>query len=284
MKVNSESETSSNSMRRKSQFRSKYDQKYYNNMTDSFDVNLKCNEFKEAINEVRKRCMKALSFCGSLVGDLELAAKYNVRSKIQEMLDELKASNHVLVVFTNPELQSFNRNPNSSSSSFEPPKFQNEFPYSDTNEENHNRQSFMIFVPHEFAKDKTQIARLLFIISAKDDGYTTNMSRETNKINENNNSNLNVNYNNLVRRLSSSNSFFEMNDLQRNLNKLNTHISHMNNLTKQKQAPQSATPEGSTFIFSPQVSTDGYLLYLQLPRHTKNGKNLKFAALTNLDD
>lgn len=266
-------------MRRKSQFRAKYDQKYYNNQTDSFDVNLKCNEFKEAINEVRKRCMKALSFCGSLVGDLELAAKYNVRSKIQELLDELKASNHVLVVFTNPELQSFNRNPNSSASSFEPPKFQNEFPYSDTNEQNHNRQSFMIFVPYEFAKDKTQIARLLFIISAKDDGYTTNMSQESSKINGNNGSNngngshnLSANYSNLVRRLSSSNSFFEVNDLQRNLNKLNMHISHMNNLTRQKQVPQSATPEGSTFIFSPHVSTDGYLLYLQLPRKTKSGK------------
>ena len=100
--------------------KSKYElRSNYNAETKSFDVNLKCNEFKEVINEVRKRCMKALSFCGRLIGDLELAAKYNVRSKIQELLDELKASNHVLVMFTNPELQSMNRTtPNSSSSSF----------------------------------------------------------------------------------------------------------------------------------------------------------------------
>ena len=64
---------------------------------------------------------------------------------------------------------------------------------------------------------------------------------------------LSANYN-VVRRLSSSNSFFDMNDVQKNLSKLNSHISHMSNLSKQKQAPQSATPEGSTFIFSPQVS------------------------------
>ena len=138
---------------------------------------------------MRKRCTKALSFCSSLIGDLELAAKYNVRAKIQELLDELKASNHVLVVFTNPELQSFSRSSNSSGSSLEPAanRFQNEFPYSDNNEEDHNRQSFMIFVPHEFAKDKTQIARLLFIISAKDDGYTTNMSQEASKVTGNKN-------------------------------------------------------------------------------------------------
>ena len=50
-----ESTTSSGSERRKSAQSSKatHDPKSnYNNQTDSFDVNLKCNEFKEAINEV----------------------------------------------------------------------------------------------------------------------------------------------------------------------------------------------------------------------------------------
>lgn len=145
----------------------------YNTLTNSFDTNLKCNEFKEAINQVRKRCMKALSFCGSLVGDLELATKYHVTAKIQLLLNELKASNHVLVMFTNPELQSCYRNtPNSSTSSFEPTNFQNEFPQSDTNEDHKPALSFMVFVPQEFARDKTQIARLLYIISAKDDYET----------------------------------------------------------------------------------------------------------------
>ncbi len=50
-----ESTTSSGSERRKSVQSSKatHDPKSnYNSQTDSFDVNLKCNEFKEAINEV----------------------------------------------------------------------------------------------------------------------------------------------------------------------------------------------------------------------------------------
>ena len=48
------------------------------------------NEFKEEVNQIRKRCMKALSFCSNLISDLSLAAKYSVESKIQSLLKELK--------------------------------------------------------------------------------------------------------------------------------------------------------------------------------------------------
>jgi hypothetical protein len=106
------------------------------------DVNLKCNELKEEINRLRKISMKSLKFCGKLIADLELAAKYEVTSSVQELLDELAATNHVLVHFTNTQFES-------TDSSTTPP--------------------FMIFIPHEFSKDKIQIVRLLFIISEKDD-------------------------------------------------------------------------------------------------------------------
>ena len=35
---------------------------------DSFDVNSKCNKFKDEVNQLRKRTMKALEFCGKLLG------------------------------------------------------------------------------------------------------------------------------------------------------------------------------------------------------------------------
>jgi hypothetical protein len=114
------------------------------------DVNLKCNELKEEINRLRKISMKSLKFCGKLIADLELAAKYEVTTSIQVLLDELAATNHVLVHFTNPEFA------NSSS-------------------------SFMLFIPHEFSKDKIQIVRLLFIISEKDD-YDSTISNIGNKL------------------------------------------------------------------------------------------------------
>jgi hypothetical protein len=106
------------------------------------DINLKCNELKEEINRLRKISMKSLKFCGKLIADLELAAKYEVTSSIQDLLNELAATNHVLVNFTNPE-------------------------FADSS------SSFMLFIPHEFSKDKIQIVRLLFIISEKDDYDTT---------------------------------------------------------------------------------------------------------------
>ena len=34
----------------------------------NFDVNLKCNEFKDEVNELRKRTMQALEFCAKLLG------------------------------------------------------------------------------------------------------------------------------------------------------------------------------------------------------------------------
>ena len=214
--------------------------------------------------------MKALSFCATLIGDLELAAKYTVTSKIQGLLDELKSSNHVLVMFTNPELQScYRTTPNSSSSSFEPAQYQNEFPISDTNEEHKPALSFMIFVPQEFAKDKTNIARLLYIISAKDDyeSYVTGEASSSKKITHSASSNLLTASNN-VRRLSSSQSFFENNDLHRNSN-LNK-LSKMANIKSSNINPETSAVHYEPFMFSPQVSTDGYLLYLQLPR-AKNG-------------
>ena len=120
-------------------FCDEFQQQEENNL---FDINLKCNELKEEINRLRKISMKSLKFCGKLIADLELAAKYEVTSGVQELLDDLVASNHALVQFTNPEFV------------------------------NNSSASFMLFIPHEFARDKIQILRLLFIISEKDDPGT----------------------------------------------------------------------------------------------------------------
>lgn len=49
----------------------------------SIDINLSFNEFKEEINQLKKSSLKALGFCGKLINDLELAAKYQVNSPVQ---------------------------------------------------------------------------------------------------------------------------------------------------------------------------------------------------------
>lgn len=127
------------------------------------NINLKCNEFKEEINRMKKYSMKALAFCSKLIGDLELAARYEVKSSIQELLDELKQSGHVLINFTNPELNSsYSTTPDSSTSSFD---------HLVAMDSSH-QSSFMIFVPQDFSKEKLQIIRLLFIISEKDEFNT----------------------------------------------------------------------------------------------------------------
>ena len=245
--------------------------KFGEEVSDSFDVNLKCNEFKEEINQIRKRCMKALSFCANLIGDLELAAKYVVRSSIQSLLNELKATNHVLVMFTNPELQTNYRNtPNSSSSSFDS---SSKCPL-----------SFMIFVPQEFAKDKAHIARLLFIISAKDDYETgteaklgspkySSSSKNLRK-GDKHNSSLAVGMHDAgqVRRLSSSSCILDANSEIMRTN-------YLNKLSKMAQMGQTTTPTNpginGSFIYSPPINLNGYLLYLQLPK-SKNGKITQF--------
>jgi hypothetical protein len=285
----------------------------------ALDVNLKCNEFKEEVNQLRKRCMKALGFCANLISDLELAAKYTVLADIQELLNQLKASNHVLVTFTNPELQysSYTPTPNSSTSSMahehasvSPSSSTTSAGAASTSVGNDQTPSFMIFVPHEFSKDRTQIVRLLFIITAKDDfepcscmlennGRGTDNQKETHceynhqrssTERQRNNSETSSNKPSSVRRLSSSNSFLDFNSekqFSKYLNKLNKianmncHPTHMerinasgasspinggNNGTKQANLQAPLLQNQNAFILSPQLSSEGYLLYLQLPK------------------
>ncbi len=271
---------------------------------DSFDINLKCNEFKEEINQIRKRCMKALSFCSNLIGDLELAAKYNVQSKIQELLNELKASNHVLVMFTNPELQCcYQTTPNSSSSSFEPVNQANSSSKNLNTEHNQEQQpsfSFMIFVPQEFAKERTQIARLLFIISAKDDyetfknvldikysNCTTHgtKNQQTNALNRKSSNkhtnSLHTLASNNVRRMSSSNCFIYGNNNECETNNYLNKLSKMANMNRNSTPITSSNINESannSFNLSPHVNSNGYLLYLQLPKN-KNGKIISLEIL-----
>jgi hypothetical protein len=227
----------------------------------AYDINLKCNEFKEEVNQIRKRCMKALSFCSNLISDLSLAAKYSVESKIQSLLKELKQTNHVLVIFTNPELQSSQKF--NSSESF-------------ISNSNNQDLSFMIFVPSEFSKDKIQIARLLFLISAKDEyeneehNININKEEEQDELDENKLKRID-NRVSSFRRLSSANSFLEEDSILNKLSRLanmNSASKRINTNTTQKLPPVQNKTFSNSFILSPQVVNDGYLLYLQISNNT----------------
>ena len=199
-------------------------------------LNLNFNEFKEEINKFKKFCLRTLDFTAEFLADLELAAKYQVVHELQHLLDKLYSSNHVMVNFTNQEL------------------------LNDSSE-----RSFLIFVPQEFAKDKIQIVRLLFIISEKD----TFESKEAESTEDNAKSEV-------VRRLSSSNSIFEpFADDQRD--------SVLRKLSQFAQKVGPALSAGSSpiqlnnFIISSSHNTNGYLLYLKLndPKEKWNWKGQK---------
>lgn len=166
-------------------------------------------------------------------------------------------------MFTNPELNSsYLTTPDSSCSSF-----------SDNNSQN----TFMIFVPQEFTKDKIQIIRLLFIISEKDDFESTNPASTNSSTHQTSQHSDQIPPKiNPVRRLSSSNSFIEINsDLQRNnyLSKLSKLANINQIITSGRSSPVPPTyhstnsnGQNSAFLVSPSTKTDGYLLYLQLPK------------------
>ena len=167
--------------------------------------------------------------------------------------------------FNNKELQSsYNSNPSGCILS----PMESEVKFKECN--------FMIFVPHEFSMDKTQIVRLLFIISAKDDFEQTFAKNYTSDLLETRNeSTVTLQETPSVRRFSSSNSFYDRSQVSRRNVDL-TRLSKLANLKKidahetmSPTHPVNAT-SNNTFIFSPQISNDGYLLFLQLG---KNGKS-----------
>ncbi len=205
-----------------------------------------------------------------------MAAKYDVKSSVQKLLDELKASNHVLVQFTNPELQS-----TSFKNTFDFEEFHKEATSqssSDTIRDLRNLKSpsFLIFSPYEFSKNKVQIVRLLFIISEKDDFDNTDStshskSSETLDKNEFTYQKIKNQYddgvkmeelnNGGVRRLSSSNSFLDMNVTMNKLSKLAQINPNFNMNKKAKDDDQ-----GGAFIITPNNKADGYLIYIKLPK------------------
>ncbi|RNA22457.1 mitogen-activated kinase kinase kinase 4 isoform X4, partial [Brachionus plicatilis] len=204
-------------------------------------LNLNFNEFKEEINKFRKFCLRTLDFTAEFLADLELAAKYELTHDLQTLLDKLYTTNHVLVNFTNQEL------------------------LNDSSE-----RSFLIFVPQEFAKDKIQIVRLLFIISEKD----TYEAKEANVKPKSGTSEA-------VRRLSSSNSIFDpFADDQRDsvLRKLSEFAQKMGPAFSAGSSPVSKEQaQKNTFIISPSHNTNGYLLYLKLnePKEKWNWRGQK---------
>lgn len=219
--------------------------RYIDLMPGAYDINLKCNEFKEEVNQLRKRCMKALAFCSNLVDDLSLAAKFTIhKNRMQYTLDQLKQSHHALVHFINPELLSsqprVRRTRDSQLASDGAP--------------------FMIFVPQGFAKDKIQIARLLFLISAKDD-YETKETDSNEKSFESTSSSStlkNSRTSKSIRRMVSSNSFLESSEeSQRGM------LNELSKLATLSKPSRTASP--NSYMLSPQTNTDGYLLYLKIP-------------------
>lgn len=193
-------------------------------------LNLKFSDFKEEINKLRKYCLRTLDFIGEFLADLELAAKYQVGATTQSVLDKLKATNHVKINFTNQILAE-------------------------------DEPSFLIFVPQEFAKDKIQIVRLLFIISEKDE-FESQREQEEVKLEQSVS-----NHKNLVRRLSSSNSIFDpFSQDQRDLRKLNDFVNKLGPVISGRSSPVNtqANQVQHTFVISPSHNSNGYLLYLQL--------------------
>jgi len=181
-----------------------------------------------------------------------------------------------MVSFTNPELNaSHESNKTLSESSSDPTPVNSSANVPEMEKSsicNKQGSSFMIFVPQEFSKDKTQIVRLLFIISEKSD--FENQSSAANSTRSEKSKGLtfskqpSTNSNNFVRRLSSSNSFFDLhndNQIHHCINKLGK-FANMNQLNE--HAPTESAPN-SPFTISPITKMNGYLLYLKLPKNFK---------------
>ncbi len=199
-----------------------------------------------------------------------------MKSSVQRLLDELKESNHVLVEFTNPELQSTSFK---NTLNLDELQEDGQSQIKTLNETNHIKlPSYLIFAPFEFAKDKVQIVRLLFIISEKDDfnttGNTAFSSVHTNgackkndrigKKTEDGAKKEEGSYS-TVRRLSSSNSFLDMNVMMNKLSKI-AQINPNMNKTNNLKNDQSNIDQGGAFIITPNSKTNGYLLYVKLPK------------------
>ena len=56
-----------------------------------------CRDIKELFREGRERAAKALGFAKMLRKDLEMAAAFHVSSSVEDLLDRLYATNHVMV-------------------------------------------------------------------------------------------------------------------------------------------------------------------------------------------
>lgn len=110
-------------------------------------IKAKYNELKLELRKIRDRCMKALNFCRLFMNDLELAAKYELQTNVNEFLSELRITNQFhLVKFTD--------------------EYEGEF------------GATMIFVPRSLANDKEKILQLLSMTSGRDDSYYEKISTQ----------------------------------------------------------------------------------------------------------
>ncbi len=116
------------------------------------NIHLLCNHIKIEIRELREQCVKALNISRLFMNDLELAAKYEIKSEyLNKMLKTMLEKNYVLCNLIETSATSTTEAPSSSGA------------------QTINATSFMIFVPSELANDKKQILRLLYMTSSKDD-------------------------------------------------------------------------------------------------------------------
>ena len=212
-----------------------------NDVNDDNDVNLKCNELKLAIRELRDRTMKALTFCRSFMNDLELAAKYEVKSTLKSLLDFLSTEFHLIKLTGNKSSDS----------------------------------SFMIFVPRDFGDDKKKILRLLYMTSARDEGIVTpsksakiSMTTSTNK--------KQTLYSTSSSPMHTSSSAGGHSKDDHDMNSRYYHqprrfTGNENPRLNQQQIQQIISNESTTLPNSPQNDNDSYLLYLSVS--TKDQKN-----------
>jgi hypothetical protein len=97
----------------------------------SFAFNLKCSQLIEELNQLGRIYMDTFQLCASIIYDIEIVAKYRVRSSLQVLLDKLRENGYIKIEFKTRSKMTRKRRKSSSSS---------------------NTSPFMVFIPQEYIK------------------------------------------------------------------------------------------------------------------------------------
>jgi hypothetical protein len=104
-----------------------------------FRFNLMCSEFKADLNRLSGIYMQTFRLCEHIIYDIEIVAKYRVRSRLQVVLDKLRENNYVKISFKTKSVVRQNTS------------------RSRTTTETAVAIPFMLFIPQEYIKVKLSI-------------------------------------------------------------------------------------------------------------------------------